>query len=109
MKSIADSLSRHTAALLASAVFVGLLVPSLASLLRPSITPIIAGLLFVAMLRIPLQSIDASRRITVIWVLVWLLIVNPLLAWLVTGLVRLPDDLRLPVILMCAAPSMSGS
>ncbi len=95
---------RHGTWLLAGAVFVGLLAPSLAAALRPGLTFYIAALLYFAMLRIPWQAVDTGRWRVVAIVGLWLLLLNPLLAWGVVHALSLPPGWVLPVVLTCAVP-----
>ncbi len=104
MRTICEFFVRHSASVLAVTIFIGLLAPPLASALRPAITPIIAALVFLAMLRIPLASVSRDRLPVVAWVAIWLLILNPLLAALLTGLLMIPETQRVPIVLICCVP-----
>ena len=56
--SALQALSRHTATVLAVGIFAGLLLPDLAGWLRPLLPSAVAGLLYLALLRIDWQELS---------------------------------------------------
>ena len=92
-------------------VFVGLVLPDLASLARPLLTPCVALLLFLAFLRVdwPAALAYARRPSLAVLVSLWILLASPLLVWLVLKPIDLPQALVAGLVLMAAAPPILGS
>ena len=63
LSSALQALTRHAAIVLAVGIFAGLALPEVAKVLRPLLPPSVAGLLFLALLRIDWQELGrhASR------------------------------------------------
>lgn len=92
-------------------VFVGLVLPALASWARPLLTPSLALLLFFSFLRVNWQATGAyiRRPFLAVMALVWLLFAAPLLVWLALQPFDLPPALVGGLVLMAAAPPILGS
>lgn len=98
--------SRHAATVLALGVFAGLLLPDLAGWMRPLLPLSVAGLLFLALLRIDWQELSQhlSRPLSVALLCTWFLIVTPLLVWLGVSIVGVDTGLATALILAAACP-----
>ena len=97
-------------ALLAAGIFAGLLIPPLAAVFRDVITPVVAGLMTLVMLRVDFGRVLGFLRqpATVLAALAVLLFVSPVLAYAVVSAVGLPGSLGAAVVLAatgCAATS----
>jgi BASS family bile acid:Na+ symporter len=105
---ILGALSRRAAWVLASGVFLGLLAPDLATVLRPLLPATVAGLLCVSMLRIHWRDllVSASRPARIGALLVWLLVLCPVGTWLVVTGLPVSPDLVTPLVLMAATPPL---
>lgn len=92
-------------------MFVGVALPDLATLLRPTLTVVVIGTLTAALLRLNWDHLAQALRRPALpaGLALWLLVVSPLLVWLVTGLLRLPPELRLALLLQAAAPSIGST
>ena len=104
-------LGRHATAILPGCVLIGLIFPDLASLLRPTVTPLVLLILVVAMIRTDWAALLhlVSRPLRVIiamaFVMVGLgLIVAPLVRW-----VGIEPGLALALSLMCFCPPISSA
>ncbi|MFN3448648.1 MAG: hypothetical protein ACK44F_08125 [Roseococcus sp.] len=102
--------ARHGAALLAGGIFVGLLLPPLAALLRDVMTPTVVVLMTLVLLRVdPVQVLSYLRRpLMVLLLLLWLLLACPLLAWAAVTAAGLTGPLAAGLVIMatgCAATS----
>jgi BASS family bile acid:Na+ symporter len=102
--------ARKGGALLAIGIFVGLFVPPLASALRDVVSPTVALLMTLVLLRVdPAQVIGYLRRpFLVLALLAWLLLACPLIAFLVIRLTGLDGALGAALVIMatgCAATS----
>jgi BASS family bile acid:Na+ symporter len=99
-------LGRHGPWFLFGGVFLGLLLPDLASLFRPLLTPAVICLLLLALLRVNWQAMGDYLRRPVVGALmtVWLMLAAPVLTWLVVRQLPLPDSLKTAIVLMAAAP-----
>lgn len=104
-------LGRHGSIMLALGVFLGLLLPPLASLLKPLLIPGIIGPFLIALIRLDWARIaDHLRRpqITIL-ALIWLLIAAPFLINAVLGLMPLDPGLHANLVLMAAASPLMAS
>ena len=102
--------ARHGGALLAVGIFAGLLTPPLAAALRDVVTPVVAGLMTLVLLRVdPAQVLGYLRRpVLVAALLAWLLLACPLLAFAVVRVTGLEGPLGAALVIMatgCAATS----
>ena len=106
LASALKALPRHAAYVLAVGVFAGLALPDLARLLRPLLSPAVAGLLFLALLRIDWQELarHLSRPLTAALLCGWFLVVAPILVWLVVTGIDLDSGLATALILAAACP-----
>lgn len=111
MRILFEILGRRARWALPAGVFVGVLLPDLAALLRPLLTPAVIGTLTAALLRLDWSHIaNAARRPALpAWLALWQLVVSPLLVWLGTALLGLPPDLRLVLVLQAAAPPIGSA
>ena len=98
-------------AMLAVGVFLGILIPPLAALCRPLLTPAVVGTLTFALLRLDWQRLRAGLRRPVLPGLaaLWLLGVSPSLVWLVTTGLGLAPELGLALVLQSAAPPIGAA
>ena len=92
-------------------MFAGVAVPDLAAAVRPFLAPVVIGTLTVTLLRLDWQRLSgALRRPRLAAALtLWLLVVAPLVVWFATGLLGLPPDLRLVLLLQAAAPPIGSA
>lgn len=102
--------ARRGGALLAVGIFVGLFTPPLAAALRDVVTPVVATLMTLVLLRVdPAQLLATLRRpLLVSALLAWLLLACPLLAWAVARAAGLDGPLGAALVIMatgCAATS----
>lgn len=104
--SALQTLSRHAVWVLAAGIFLGLALPDLAGQLRPILPPAVAGLLFLALLRVDWQELTRhlSRPLTGALLCVWFLLVVPGLVWLAATGLRLDSGLATALILAAACP-----
>jgi BASS family bile acid:Na+ symporter len=100
------ALSRHAANVLAVGVFVGLVLPDLAALMRPLLPTAVAGLLFLALLRIDWRELSwhLSRPLASVLLCTWFLIATPLLVWLAVGILGVDSGLAIALALAVACP-----
>lgn len=101
-----QALSRHAAGVLAVGVFAGLLLPELASIMRPWLPPAVAGLLLLGLLRVDLPALvmHLSRPIALALLCVWLLLLAPLLVAAAVALFGVAPGLGAALILAAACP-----
>ncbi|MBP0445557.1 hypothetical protein J8J14_12295 [Roseomonas sp. SSH11] len=102
--------ARHGGALLAVGIFAGLLTPPVAAALRDVVTPVVAGLMTLVLLRVdPAQVLAYLRRpVLVAALLAWLLLACPVLAFAVAWATGLDGPLGAALVIMatgCAATS----
>lgn len=104
-------LGRHARWALPAGVFLGILLPDLAALARPLLTPAVVGSLSAALLRLDWGRLaEAARRPSLPgWITAWQVVVSPLIVWGGTLLVGLPPDLRLALVLQAAAPPIGSA
>lgn len=105
------ALGQYGTRVLFLSVFVGLLLPDLASLLRPLLPPGVAAILALGLVRIDWASMVsyARRPVLVGLVVAWLMVAAPVAVWVVFKLFALPDALETAVVLMACAPPILGS
>jgi BASS family bile acid:Na+ symporter len=104
-------LGRHARWALPAGVFAGIVLPDLAALLRPLLTPAVIGTLAAALLRLDWGRIAEAlgRPALPAAIAAWQLVASPLLVWFATALVHLPPDLRLLLTLQAAAPPIGSA
>jgi BASS family bile acid:Na+ symporter len=104
-------LSRQARWALPAGVFVGILFPRLAELLRPLLTAAVIGTLTGALLRLDWRRFaDLGRRPGLPAALaLWQLLLSPLLVWFGSAAIGLPPDLRLVLLLQAAAPPIGSA
>jgi BASS family bile acid:Na+ symporter len=104
--AIFHSLSRHAATVLAVGIFVGLVLPDLAGLMRPLLPPAVAGLLFLALLRIDWRELSwhLSRPLTGALLCAWFLFAVPLLVWSAVAVFGVDSGLATALTLAAACP-----
>ena len=104
-------LGRHGGAVIAIGVFVGLLVPPFASLLRPLLVPAILAPFLIALLRIDWRQLRGrlGRPAEIAAALLWLLLISPALVHLVLVPLALPEAIHSGLVLMAAAPPLMAS
>lgn len=97
--------------LLAVGVFLGILLPPLAALCRPLLTPAVVGTLTFALLRLDWQRLHAGldRPALPGAITLWLLVVSPLLSWLIATGLGLTPALGLALVLQSAAPPIGAA
>lgn len=104
-------LGRHARWALPAGVFAGIALPALAGLLRPLLTFAVIGTLTAALLRLDwTRMAEAARRPgQPALFAAWLLMASPLLVWALTGAAGLDPELRLVLVLQCAAPPIGSA
>ncbi len=104
--SALQALSRHAATVLAVGIFAGLALPDLAGWMRPLLPSAVAGLLFLALLRIDWQELSRhlSRPLAAALFCAWFLIATPVLVWLAVELFDVHRGLGTALILAAACP-----
>jgi len=109
--SLLRLLGRHARWALPVGVFVGVVVPPLASLMRPLVTAAVIGTIVGALLRLDWRGLAAQARrpALLIALLFWQLIVSPLAVWYGGSLAGLPSELALLLVLQAAAPPIASS
>ncbi|MGI9416358.1 MAG: hypothetical protein ACR2RA_00830 [Geminicoccaceae bacterium] len=97
--------------ILASGVFLGLLLPPLASFLKPLLIPGIIGPFIIALIRVDWQRLlDHLRQPSItILLLLWLLILAPILIDGLLGFLPLDRGLHGSLVLMAAASPLMAS
>lgn len=104
-------LGRHGGPVIAIGVFLGLLLPPLASLLRPLLVPAILGPFLIALLRIDWRQLwdQIGRPVETVAALLWLLLISPTLVHLLLRPFGLPEAIHGGLVLMAAAPPLMAS
>ena len=99
-------LSRHGATVLAAGVFVGLAIPDLAGWMRPLLPSAVAGLLFLALLRVDWLELSRhlSRPLVGALLCLWFLLAVPALVWAAVELFAVNSGLATALILAAACP-----
>lgn len=97
--------------MIAIGVFLGLLLPPLASLLRPLLVPAILAPFLIALLRIDWRRLASQlgRPVRTAAALLWLLLFSPVLVHLVLLPFGLPEAIHGGLVLMAAAPPLMAS
>lgn len=108
MSALLALLNRHASAILASCLFVGIVLPGLAATARPLLVPAITFLLASAITRMDWARLaEPLRRPLVPLLLVLVLMVGaPVLADAVVRMLPLPDGLKLAIPLFATAPML---
>ncbi|NQV99664.1 MAG: hypothetical protein HQ483_08190 [Rhodospirillales bacterium] len=106
-----DFLGRYATGLMATSVFVALVLPGLAHFLSPLLTPSIWGLLFLAMVRLDWVSVRQSLRRGRVGAvaLIWMLVASPLLMWLFVSHVNLAPGIAAAMLLMAASAPLNST
>lgn len=106
LSATVHTLSRHAATVLAVGVFAGLVLPDLAGLMRPLLPSAVAGLLFLALLRVDWQELSwhLTRPLIVALLCAWFLIATPLLVWLAVAVLGVNSGLVTALVLAVACP-----
>ncbi|MEM9624642.1 MAG: hypothetical protein AAGA21_00305 [Pseudomonadota bacterium] len=105
------ALGRHGSVILPVGVFIGLLLPSLAALMKPLLIPGIIGPFIIALLRMDWRKlVDYARQpaLTLI-LLIWLLIISPFLINVLLRWLPLADGLHDSLVLAAAASPLMAS
>lgn len=111
MRTILVLLDRYARFALPLGALIGILLPDLASMLRPALIAAVIGTLTGALLRLdPAALRDALARPRLQAALVvWQLVLTPLAVWLLTTLLQVPADLRLVLMLQACAPPIGSA
>jgi len=111
MRTALGFLGRHARLALPIGVFAGILLPDLAALLRPLLTPAVIGTLTAALMRLDWERLahHATRPAPALLLSSWQLVLSPALAWVGALAFGLPPDLRLALILQAAAPPIGSA
>lgn len=106
LTSALQALTRHAAIVLAVGVFAGLALPEAAAVMRPLLPPSVAGLLYLALLRIDWQELarHVSRPLVIGLLCIWFLLAVPVLVWLAVMLLGIESGLATALILAAACP-----
>ena len=102
--------ARHGGALLGIGVFVGVLLPPLAAATRDVVTPVVASLMTLVLLRVDFAEVVGylRRPLLVLALLAWVLLACPLIVFALTRLTGMDGPLGAAVVIMatgCAATS----
>ncbi|WP_209442095.1 bile acid:sodium symporter family protein [Neoroseomonas oryzicola] len=103
--------ARHGSALLAGSIFVGVALAPLASTMRGVVTPAVALLMTLVLLRIDPAQVMAwlRRRWMVAFLSAWVLLVAPLVAFGVTRAVGLDGPLGAGIVLVAASCAVTSA
>jgi BASS family bile acid:Na+ symporter len=104
-------LGRNAPPFLAGGVLLGLVLPDLATAVRPALGPLVALLLGVSLLRLDWSQLIAYARRpgTAVLAAGWQLVLSPLLVWGCALLAGLPPGLAQALVINGAAPSLVAS
>ncbi len=104
-------LARHATTVLATGVFVGLMLPPLAAAMRPLLVPSVFVLLCAAFYRLDWGAVagHVQRPILIAVVAVWLLGIMPIAMWLVVDALGVSPALASALVLMASAPPIISS
>lgn len=104
-------LAAHATALLFASLFVGVVLPDLAHLMRPLLTPCVIVMLSVSMMRIEWSEVVAylRRPLLVATVALWIVVVSPVVMWAAARLFGAPPGLAAGLVLMATSPPIMGS
>ena len=105
-----EALGRRAAPILAVSLFVGLLLPDLASRLRPMVGPAIIGLMVCNVVRIDWRKVAAiaAQPMRALPLLLWVLLGVPLLSALVLAPLPLPPALKEAILLTASSPVLTA-
>ncbi|MDX1376657.1 MAG: hypothetical protein R3357_13905 [Burkholderiales bacterium] len=111
MRRLLDLLGIYARWALPAGVFAGIVLPDVAALLRPLLTPVVIGTLTLALVRLDWARMGAALRSPGLPLLLagWQLALSPALAWAASALLGLPPDLRLLLVLQAAAPPIGSA
>lgn len=106
-----DYVGRHATKFLFGGVLVGLALPPLAALLRPGLVVFLLLPLTMALMRLDWSAFHAYARrpLLVLPMVVFLLLVCPLLVFAALAPLGLPRPLMEAIVLMAAAPPITGT
>jgi BASS family bile acid:Na+ symporter len=106
-----DYMGRHATKFLFGGVLVGLLIPPLASLLRPGLVVFLLLPLSLALMRLDWSAFQAYARRPLLFVpiVIFLLLACPLLTFAVLAPLGLPRPLMEAIVLMSAAPPVTAT
>ena len=110
MIRLLEALGRHAAPVLALSLFVGLLLPDLASALRPLVAPAIVGLMVCNVMRVDWRRIAdvLARPRRAIAALLWVMLGVTLVAAGVLAPLPLPQPLKEAVLLTVSSPVLTA-
>jgi BASS family bile acid:Na+ symporter len=101
---------KHAAKALPLGVIIGLLLPSLASILQPLLVPALLVPLTLSLVRI--ESVQFRRSFSrwhwILLISCWILILRPTAVWLMLQAVSLPDALEKATLITSAAPPVTA-
>ncbi len=105
------AIGRRAPLWLAGGVFLGLVLPDLATTLRPALGPLVGLLLGGSLLRLDWAGLlgHLRRPGNVMMATSWQLVVSPVVVWAATLLLGMPVGLSQSLILNAAAPSLVAS
>ncbi|MEJ2174084.1 MAG: hypothetical protein P8Y76_04040 [bacterium] len=111
MRQLLDSLGVYARWALPAGVFAGIVLPDLAALLRPALTPVVISTLTLALLRLDWRRMGAALRHPGLPLLLagWQLLLSPALIWAASALLGLPPALHLLLVLQAAAPPIGSA
>jgi len=111
MRRLLDLLGVYARWALPAGVFAGIVLPDLAALLRPLLTPVVIGTLTLALLRLDWARMAAALRHPGLPLALagWQLLLSPGLVWAASALFGLPPDLHLLLVLQAAAPPIGSA
>ncbi len=101
----------RAAYILAFGVFLGLFLPSLASVLRSGLSLFVAALLYLALLNVDWSQMRGyfAAPFLASATVVWILVVSPLLAWWITSALNLNAGVAAAIVLMASAPPIMSA
>ncbi len=104
-------LGRHGTVIIALGVFVGLLVPPLAALLRPLLVPAFVVPFLTALVRLDWMTLGRHTRrpATALLALLWVLVLSPLPVHTVALAAGVPEAIANGLVLMALAPPITAS
>lgn len=111
MIRLLDFLGRHATKCLFGGVLIGLAVPPLAALLRPGLVVFLLLPLTLALMRLDWGAFRAyaKRPLLTVPAVAFLLLACPLLVWAALAPLGLPQPLTEAIVLMAAAPPITGT
>ena len=111
MRRVLDFLGIYARWALPAGVFAGILLPDLAALLRPALTPVVISTLCLALLRLDWARMGAALRrpgLPLLFAL-WQLVLAPALVWAASAGLGLAPALHLLLVLQAAAPPIGSA